>query len=250
MHRLDQVSTGNDNGTNHWTDIAAQSWTGDAQAPKNAAAKSSSGSEFMDRVLSMVPLDYKSFVLPIGPNGEKPKDVPLKEIDKPDPKLPDAWNHPESSTLDGKCGITGVCNMLRLYGIEKEPKDIDKSEYRSVGPGLRVRQFRDDLNELSPDKKFTRGTIDNDADALKTLKGFIDDGKPVAIQYMTGRTNAHWVVVTGITEGKDGPELQLQSWGKYYQVPFKDIQDQWKRGWGGDYPYVVGNEPSPFLKKK
>src|SRR6185369_16554055 len=99
----------------------------------------------------------------------KKKDVPLVQIDKPDPKLPDAWGHPDSTVLDGKCGITGVANMLRFYGVEKPPADIDLSRYRSVGPGLRCDKFASDLNELCS-KKFKSFSIDDGRDPLATLQ--------------------------------------------------------------------------------
>jgi hypothetical protein len=189
------------------------------------------------------------WVLPIGANSDdKKKDVPLEQIDKPDPKLPDAWGHPPSTRLDGKCGITGVSNMLRLYNIEQPPGDIDCSRYRSYGPGLRVDKFASNLRELSG-KNFDSCSIEDGSDPLDVLRKHIKEGRPVAIQYMTSPTNAHWVVVTGISEGKDGTHLQVQSWGAYHKVKWQDVQDQWRRGYGGPYPHVVGDEASPHLKK-
>jgi hypothetical protein len=191
-----------------------------------------------------------SWVLPIGANSDdKKKDVPLDQIDKPDACLPDAWNHPPSTKMDGKCGITGVANMLRFYDIEKDPKDLDYSRYRSFGPGLRINKFSENLNELSG-KKFNSCCIDDGSDPLDVLRKNVKDGKPVAIQYMTSPTNAHWVVVTGVTEGKNGAELQVQSWGAYHKVEWDKIKDNWKRGYGGPYPYVVGDEASPKMKKQ
>ena len=191
-----------------------------------------------------------NWVLPIGgDSSDKKKGVPLQAVDKPDPSLPDVWNHPESSAMDGKCGITGVANMLRFYGVEKSPADIDVSRYRSWGVGLRSEKFASDLTELSG-KKFSAHSIDDGSSGLDMLRQQIKDGKPVAIQYMTSPTNAHWVVVAGVTDGKDGPELTVQSWGGYHKVPYKDIQDNWRRGYGGPYPYVVGDEQSSLLKPK
>ena len=49
---------------------------------------------------------------------------------------------------------------------------------------------------------------------------------------MTSPADAHWVVVTGITDTKDGPKLQVQSWGAYHEVKWNDIKDNWRRGYG------------------
>ncbi len=191
----------------------------------------------------------ESWVLPIGANSsDKKKDVPLEPIEKPDSKLPEPWQHPASSRLDGKCGITGVSNMLRFYGMEKPPADIDCSRYRSYGPGLRVDKFASNLRELSG-KNFESCSIDDGREPLEVLRKHINAGRPVAIQYMTGPTNAHWVVVTGIKDEKGGAQLEVQSWGAYHKVNWHDIQDQWRRGYGGPYPHVVGDEKSPVLKK-
>lgn len=191
-----------------------------------------------------------AWVVPFGAHSnDKKKDVPLDQIDKPEAGLPDAWGHPPSTKMDGKCGITGVANMLRFYDVEKAPIDIDCSRYRSWGPGMRSDKFAENLTELSG-KKFNSRCIDDGANPLDVLKQNLKDGKPIAIQYMTSPTNAHWVVVTGVADGKNGPELQVQSWGAYHKVEWKNIQDNWKRGYGGPYPYVVGEESSVKLKKQ
>lgn len=223
-------------------------------APRSPGKATSSGTEFLPNLQIDLPkwLGIDN-VIPIGAHGSKSKNVDLQPISKPE-GLPDAWSHPPTKSLlgislDGKCGITGVSNMLRLYGIEKNPAEIDKSEYRSVGPGMRADKFADNLTELSK-QKFTSKTIENGEKPLDVLKQNLKDGKPVAIMYMTGSTEAHWVVVTGVKEGKDGPELTLQSWGGYRSVPFKNIQQNWARGYGGPYPYVVGEGSSRYLKKQ
>ena len=199
-----------------------------------------------DDLFGKITIDW---ALPIGGNSDNKKQgVPLERIDKPDAKLPDPWSHPESSAMDGKCGITGVSNMLRLYGAEKSPGELDTFENRSWGFGMRADKFAENLSAQSG-KKFTARKIDDGGDALDTLRQSIKDGKPVAIQYMTGPLDAHWVVVTGVSEDKANPKLTVQSWGEYHQVSWKNIEDQWKRGYGGPYPYVCGDESSPILKQ-
>ena len=186
--------------------------------------------------------------IPIGAHSShKKQGVHLTPIETEG--LPHAYNQPAGTDMDGKCGITGVANMLRLYGIEKKPEDIDLPRYRSWGPGLRADKFADDLTELSG-QKFNSKTIENGENPLEVLKQNIKDGKPVAIMYMTSPTEAHWVVVTDVKNGPNGPELTVQSGGRYNTVPFKDIQSNWQRGYGGPYPYVVGEGPSKFIKKQ
>lgn len=261
MPQLEQVSGAQDTGKSaHWNDIAAQQWPAEPikqTSGRGAASGSVSDSEAVNTILVLLPLEFSAepgeqFVIPVGAHSkDKKKNVPLEPIEKPDPKLPDVWNHPPATWADGKCGITGVANMLRLYGVERDPAGLDTSDHQNWGPGLRMSQFGANMNDCCGGKKFKSCTIDSDKeDPYKVLKGHIDQGKPVAIEYMTGALNAHWVVVTGIKEGgKEGPELTVQSWGRYYKVKWNDIKSNWERGWGGPYPHVVGDEPSPFLKK-
>jgi hypothetical protein len=197
---------------------------------------------------SFRPSILEGWTIPIGAHSDdKKKGVPLTPIEKPNSKLPDAWNHPESTKMDGKCGITGVSNLLRFYGVEKAPGDIDTWSRRSWGPGMRVDKFTENVGELSGATFHSRNI--EEGDALDVLRGHIKDNKPVAIMYMTGPSNAHWVVVTNVTDTKDGPKLTVQSWGGYHEVPWKDIQDNWRRGYGGPYPHCVGDKASEVLKK-
>jgi len=192
--------------------------------------------------------------MPFGAHSKNKKTgVNLEPIDKP-PGMPNVYDHPASTRFDGKCGITGVCNMLRLYGVEKDPATEDTYESRSWGPGMTIDKFAENMSRLSG-KTFKSGSVDGDSNAaLDVLRNNLKDGKPVAICYQCEGKTAHWVVVTGINEGKDGPELTVQSWGRYYKVKWDDIKDHWKQGYGlpllsGNYPYVVGDEAAPALKK-
>ncbi len=189
--------------------------------------------------------EVSSWTLPIGANSDK-KDVHLKSISRP-AGYPKSWKTPETTILDGKCGITAVSNMLRWYGVEKNPSDLDKSEYRSWGPGLRVDKFASNMEKLTG-KSFLSKTVEDGTDPLETLRGHLKDGKPVAIEYMCGSTSAHWVIVTSVSDDKNNPELVVQSWGGYYSVKFDEIKDGWRRGYGGPYPYVVGNEAATVKK--
>lgn len=188
-----------------------------------------------------------SLVLAAAPaRAEKVPEPKLVPVAKPGSRWPDPWEQPGGTLLDGKCGLTAVSNMLRLYGKEVSPKSIDKSTYRSWGPGLRRDKFAEDMNRLSKSKSFESRAIKK-GDALGTLRGHLDAGRPVAIMYMTGRVSAHWVVVCKVEA--DG-SLIVQSWGRYYRVAWSEIQGPWRRGYGGDYPHVVGKGPSPFLARK
>lgn len=191
--------------------------------------------------------------IPFGAHSKGLGNVPLHELGKTIDGMPGVWDHPPQKTflgisLDGKCGVTGVSNMLRLYDIEKNPKDMDGFWDRSTGPGMRANNFAGLLTKYSG-QKFSAKTIENGENPLDVLKESLKDGKPVAIMYMMDNKNAHWVNVTAVKDGPNGPQLTVQSWGKYYNVDFKDIKANWKEGYGGPYPYVVGTEPSSYLKK-
>lgn len=187
-----------------------------------------------------------------GGNGSKNKDsVALHDTEAPE-GLPKPWDQPPPADLDGKCGITGVSNMLRFYDVDKDPKELDQySRFRSWGTGMRKAKFAESVTELSG-KQFSAHNVGNNENPLEVLRKNINDGKPVAICYNKHTDDAHWVLITGMKEGKDGVELTVQSWGGYKKVAWNDIKDAWSRGYpnSGAYPYVVGNESSPYLKKK
>lgn len=186
----------------------------------------------------------------------KSDDVKLTQVAKPS-GLPDAWKHPDdTSLLDGKCGLTAVSNLLRLYKIEVDPASIDESRFRSWGPGLRRDKFAEDMNELAKELEFESRNLEDDTDALSRLERYIAEGKPVAIMYMTNKeapsVEAHWIVVVAIRRTSDqprNPKLVVQSWGKYHEVEWNEISGAWKRGYGGSYPHVVGKAASPYLSK-
>jgi hypothetical protein len=74
--------------------------------------------------------------------------------------------------------------------VEKAPAGIDNFSNRSWGPGLR----RDKLSEVATKeigKMFESKSLPADVDALKALREYLDEGKPVAIQYMMGSSTAH-----------------------------------------------------------
>jgi hypothetical protein len=231
----------NDNGTGNWQ-------SGQIPADRSTAS-SLPDFHLVDGITSLAKMAADSGVLPIGGNSGR-TDVLLWATDKP-ADLPEVWKQPSGTKMDGKCGLTGVSNMLRFYGVEKSPDSIDEVGYRSVGFGMRSGKFAQDLTELTG-KKFTAKNIEDGSFPLDVLRKNIKDGKPVAIMYMTGDVSAHWVVVAGIREGKDNPstEVLVQSGGAYYTIPWKDLQPNWKAGYGGPYPYVVGDEAAPKLPKK
>jgi len=253
---------------NAWATIACDIWQAKAGAHSDQQPKTSSPPESKP---ALVATDLKSATLadpaalnaayshlcsdwsvPIGANsGDKQKSPLLILTDKPGPRFPDVWKQLDGTIMDGKCGVTGVANMLRLYGIEKDPKDIDKSQYRSWGFGLGASKFAEDMTALGDGKKFSARQIDDSKeDPLKVLRDNLAAGKPVAICYMTGRLEAHWVVVTGVNEGQDGPQLTVMSSGNYFTMKWNEVKYQWSRGWGGPYPYIVGDTPCDLLTKK
>ncbi|NJL99049.1 MAG: hypothetical protein HC924_09655 [Synechococcaceae cyanobacterium SM2_3_2] len=172
---------------------------------------------------------------------------PLTRIPKPQANWPDTWDQPCGTLMDGKCGLTAVANMLRWYGAEISPKSLDKRRYRSWGPGLRRDKFAEDMNQLWPGSGFQSRDIPNGYCPLRILRGHINAGRPVAINYMTNSLAAHWVVVVQVSDEEDNPLLVVQSGGGYHQTRWLDIQDAWRRGWGGEYPHVVGSQPAAHL---
>lgn len=180
----------------------------------------------------------------MGQTQVEHRDVPSKLTQK----LPKPHGQPSGSYLDGKCGVTAAANLLKLYGKNHSPSDLDTFDNRSWGPGMRA----DKLAEVTTDhadQTFLSLTIPPGVDALKVLRGLVNSGKPVAIQYLVYEelsTNAHWVVVTDIDNSKD-PKIRMMSWGKYIEMEWSVLKDQWERAWGGPYPYVVGEEPSSLM---
>lgn len=167
----------------------------------------------------------------------------------PTPTLPaSVWNHPKSTLMDGKCGTTAVSNMLLLYGIKQSPASIDLSKYRSWGPGMRRDKLAENLNTLSGKKFFSR-SLPEGSDPLASLRSHLIAKKPVAVQYMiydTTSIEAHWIVVVKVESGTN-PAVYCITWGGYRSMPWSDLKDRWRRGYGGPYPHVVGQETSSKL---
>lgn len=183
------------------------------------------------------------------PKPGEPQDLSYTPCDKPRPQFPDAHGQPPATMFDGKCGFACISNMMRLYETEINPKDIDRWYRRSFGPGMRADALAVNLTELSG-MRFSKHAIKDGSDPLVILRKHIDEGKPVAIQYTPHDwSKAHWLSVVAINEGKDGPELTVQSWGHYHKVKWTELKDYWRQGFEGPYPYVVADKPSPFMEK-
>ena len=180
-------------------------------------------------------------------NGEK-KDAAFTPTSKPNPRFSDPWEQPSPRKWDGRWGVTACSNLLRFYGVEKPPNGLEDTGVENIGPGMWASTLAKNLQDVAG-KTFRAKTLDGSADALAALRGYLDEGKPVAVMYKQDVSVAHWVVVTNVDDGADGPVLTLQSSGDWYTVAWKAFQDRWKRADGGPYPHVVGDEPSQVMRE-
>lgn len=187
--------------------------------------------------------------LPFAQAKDQSEGAVFTPASKPNPAFPDPWEQPSNARWDGKWGVTACSNLLRFYGVEKSPKDLVETGIENLGPGMWASTLAKNVQGLSG-KTFRAKRLDGSADALATLRGYLDEGKPVALMYMQDVGVAHWVVVTHMGDGAGGPLLTLQSSGEWYTVEWKSFQHRWKRADGGPYPHVVGDEPSQVMRAR
>jgi hypothetical protein len=154
---------------------------------------------------------------------------------------PESWNQPDSEGVlgqNGYCGATAAANLLRWYGREVSPRQaINDGCWSYIG--TRPSTLAAYLRNKHPDLDCRYGTMAWNADALQNLKNALAGGRPVVIEFMTGGLNAHWVTVIGVRGEGANTSLVVESWGGYYTVKWNDIQDAWRRAWGGYYPYIM-----------
>jgi len=166
------------------------------------------------------------------------------------PGMPGSWDQPDSEGIlgqNGYCGATAAANLLHFYGKEVSPRQaIDAGCWSWVGTTATdlARYFKKSFPELG----CYRGRMPWDADALQNLRNALAIGKPVAVQFMTGALNAHWVTVVGVHGEGEHPELVVMTWGHFAKVKWDDFKDAWRHAWGGYYPYVMCEAVSPNAK--
>ena len=180
---------------------------------------------------------------PIGESAESAYSgrlATLTQINRPSGVV-DSWSQPDSEGIlgqNGYCGATAASNLLRWYGRDVSPRQaIDGGCWSYIG--TRAPTLANYLREKQPDLGCWYGTMSWDADALTNLRTALAGGRPVVIQFMTGALNAHWVTVIGVRGAGADPTIVVMSWGGYYTTQWSDLQNAWRRAWGGYYPYVM-----------
>lgn len=174
--------------------------------------------------------------------------VPVMErIAAPD-GMPSSWEQPDSEgTFDqyGYCGATAAANLLTWYGKSTTPREaIDNGCWSYVG--TRPPTLAAYLKKAQPELDCYYQTMKWNADSLGNLRNALAAGRPVIIEFMTGKLNAHWVTVVGVEGTEEDPYLTVMSWGGYYKIRWAGVKDAWRSAWGGYYPYVMCNAVSPL----
>jgi hypothetical protein len=170
----------------------------------------------------------------------------LKDTPAP-PGMPKSWAQPDSEGIFsqyGYCGATAAANLLGFYGKNVSPQQaIDGGCWSHIGTtASRLGKYMKAYPELG----CWNGRMAYDADALGNLRTALAGGRPVIVQFMTGKVEAHWVTIVGVRGEGDHPEVVMMTWGKYKTAKWDDFKDAWRRGWGGYYPYVMCQAASPM----
>ncbi|MBX3228415.1 MAG: C39 family peptidase [Labilithrix sp.] len=165
-------------------------------------------------------------------------DKDMVEIPKPE-GMPDAWKQPKSTgrfEQGGKCGPTALANMLRLHDIELSPEEADKAGVRWVVGTL---QWQID-SYLKRNHRELGCRTSYPWNGAKALRNEIAAGRPVMVWYNTdGALTSHWVVAVGIRGSGSNEKVIVMSWGKYYEIPMKKLDDASKWVYGLRHPTVI-----------
>lgn len=166
------------------------------------------------------------------------------------PGMPRSWPQPDSEGLlgqNGYCGATAAANLLHFYAKEVSPRQaIEAGCWSWVG--TTATDLSRYLKKSFPELGCSYGRMPWDADSLQNLRNALASGKPVAVQFMTGGLNAHWVTVVGVRGAGEHPELVVMTWGRFATVKWDEFKDAWRSAWGGYYPYVMCEAVSPNAK--
>lgn len=172
--------------------------------------------------------------------------VPMNKIERP-AGVPASWDQPPSEGSFGQygyCGATAAANLLRWYDREVSPRQaIDDGCWSSVGtrPATLAAYFRKHHPELGCELTQVPGG----ADALSLLKYDLMLGRPTILLFMTGGLNAHWVTAIGVDAKGPNPNVLVESWGKYYAIPWAKLEPAWRAAYGGPYPHLTCEAKSP-----
>lgn len=179
----------------------------------------------------------------VGTTDDELRSAPLNDKDmvaiETPAGMPTPWEQPDSvGWFDerGKCGPTAMSNVLRLHGIELSPDDADKA---GVHWYVGTLQWQIDwyLKRNYPDLDCKVSYPWNGA---KALRGQLDAGKPVMVWFNTdGGWTSHWIVAVGHRGSGDAEKVVVMSWGKYYEIPMKKLDDASKWVYGLRHPTVI-----------
>ena len=153
--------------------------------------------------------------------------------------MPVPWKQPDSEGWfdeRGKCGPTALANELRLYGIEKSPDQLDDGGVHFVVGTLQW-QIEDWLKRNHPDLGCR---ISYPWDGAKALRGQLDGGHPVMVWFNTdGGFSSHWVTAVGHRGTGADEKVIVMSWGRYYEIPMRKLDDASKWVYGMRHPTII-----------
>lgn len=178
-----------------------------------------------------------------GSTNDELRSAPLNDkdmvaIDTP-AGMPTPWKQPDSEGWfgeRGKCGPTALANELKLYGVEMSPDQADDAGVHWLVGTL---QFQIDgyMKKHHPELG-CRASYP--WDGAKALRGQIDAGHPVMVWFNTdGGWSSHWVVAVGHHGSGDAEKVIVMSWGRYYEIPMKKLDDASKWVYGLRHPTVI-----------
>lgn len=179
----------------------------------------------------------------VGATDDELRSAPLNDQDMvaiPTPEgLPEPWDQPDSSGwfgARGKCGPTAMANMLRLHGVELSPDEADKAGVHWL-VGTLTWQINSYLKQNHPELQCRTSFPWNGA---KALRGQLDEGRPVMVWFNTaGGWSSHWVTAVGHHGSGDAEKVIVMSWGRYYEIPMKKLDDSSKWVYGLRHPTVI-----------
>lgn len=153
--------------------------------------------------------------------------------------MPTPWKQPESEgrfDQRGKCGPTALANELRLFGIEKSPEDLDDDGVH-FAIGTLQWQIEGWLKKNHPELGCK---ISYPWDGANALRKQLDAGHPVMVWFNTdGGFSSHWVTAVGHRGSGADEKVIVMSWGRYYEIPMKKLDDASKWVYGMRHPTVI-----------
>lgn len=166
----------------------------------------------------------------------------------PDPAgMPRAWSQPDSDGWfdeRGKCGPTATANTLRLYGKDGISPEACYEAGVSWVVGSRPVDIAGYLRRTQP-QLGCRVVYPEDGPAL--LRAAAKTARPVMVWFRTEGLTSHWVNVVGVRGAGATEQAVLMSWGRYYTVPMRRLDEAWQSVYGFRHPAVLCSARSAYL---